>query len=72
MSVISKEDQIIATQATHTDTLASIIAAVQAIPGANSQPVLDAIAKAQASLDSLSTTVGTETPSPTPAPTPAP
>lgn len=66
MSVISLEQQIIATQATHTDTLASIIAAVQAIPGANTQPVLDAIAKAQTSLDSLTTTVGSEAPAPTP------
>lgn len=70
MTVISNEEKIIANQAAHTDTLAALMTAVQAIPGANNQAVLDAIAKAQASLDSVQATIGTETPAPAPTPVP--
>lgn len=65
MSVESKLDALLSGNA-------AILTAIQSIPGANTQPILDAVSKLQSELDQVSGTLGTEAPGPTPAPTTAP
>ncbi len=65
MTVESKLDALLAGQA-------ALLTAIQNQPGTNLQAVLDGQAAIKTELDSVSATIGTETPSPTPSPTPAP
>lgn len=62
MTILTNEAQIIATQAAHTATLAAIVTAVQAIPGANNQAVLDALGAAKLEIDGIQAVIGTESP----------
>lgn len=63
MSVESKLDALLTGQS-------AILTAVQSLPAANNQQVLDAITAVKTELDTVNTTLGTENPAPTPTPVP--